>query len=441
MEIEKGSYANLALGRRQDYCRLSPQDRALVTELVYGVVRQKKRLEWVLAQYSSRSPGKTDAGVREILLLALYQLTFLSGMPPHAVVHQAVEQARSIGFPGAAGFINGVLRGFLRAEMAIEWPDPAREPVNYLSVYHSHPTWMVRRWHARWGFRRTGRLLSANNASRPPGGRFNTLRGSPQCMARCLRAEGLFLQAGHLFPEAFRLMRKGPSFSPGSVPSFRRGLWTVQDEASLAPVRVLAPGPGERILDACAGPGGKTGHIAQIMEDKGVIVAADVHKHRINLIEDNCRRLGIGSLECILQDTRKRWTPGRGFHRILVDAPCSGTGVLSRRPDARWRRREQDLLRFHRLQREILEGVSGLLEPGGTLVYSTCSLEEEENMDTVRAFLAQKPRFALEDCQRFLPPALSPAFSEEGCVEILPHQWETDGMFVALLVHQGGPTT
>lgn len=433
-DVDEGqAYAGLALDRALKGRSLSRRDRALATELVYGASRRRNTLDWAIAQASTRPVDKMSPWVRADLRLAAYQLLFLDRIPPSAAVNEAVELAKRYGHAGLAGFVNGVLRGLLRKKAGLRYPDPAKDPVGYLALRHSHPDWLVKRWLARYGFAATESLLRANNENPPLVLRPNRLKTDREGLLRALEAEGAATEPARLVPEAV-VLREGPAFE--DLKSFRDGLFSVQDEGSILVGQVLRPRPGDTVLDACAAPGGKSTHLAELMDNQGRVVAVDPHDHKLKLIEDNARRLGTSIVTPQLGDARDvgRAMAGQA-DAVLVDAPCSGLGVLRRRPDARWRKSPEQVEELHRLQVEILEGAAAALCPGGTLVYSTCTMEPEENQGTLQAFLDRHPEFRPESLRPYLPAALAgePGV-EQGWLQLLPHVHGTDGFFIARLI-------
>lgn len=429
---EKGGYANLLLPKRLDKGKLSRRDRALATELVYGTLRWQKKIDWIIKTYSKRPLERLDPWVHNILRLGVYQILFLDRIPPRAACYETVQLVKHYGNKGSVAFVNGILRSILRRDKKLQFPNREKEPAAHLSVLHSHPLWLVKRWLSRWGYSQTQALLTANNQHRPLGIRVNTLKNSPRELMKHLEDEGLSFSPGRYFSDALSLNRV-PDLREAN--SFRSGLFQIQDEASQFAARVLDPRPGEKILDACAAPGGKTTHIAQLMKDSGRILATDTHSHKLALIRDNCRRLGIKSVDVLKKDARE-WSSADKFHRILVDAPCSGTGVLGRRPDLRWKKSPDIFRQLPILQREILQGVAPLLLPGGTLLYSTCSLEPEENLEVIRSFLQTEPSFCLEDISPYLPQGLEFTTAREGYIQLYPHLHQVDGFFLARMVRK-----
>ncbi|MFM1767539.1 MAG: hypothetical protein RJA22_68 [Verrucomicrobiota bacterium] len=380
---------------------LAPADRGLVRELVCGVVRWQATLDWLIDRRTGGRPQKPS--VQRLLRLGLYQLFWLDRVPDHAAVHETVEMARRLGGAPQAGFVNAILRGCLRERAAIE--ESLRDlRVRQPHLGWSHPEWLCARWAARWGADGLARLLEWDNTPPPTYARVNTLRASPEALAAQLEREGVLFTPRPYDWVATDLvfeLREHPPLP--SLPSFRQGLFYVQDPSTLLAPRLLDPQPGQDVLDLCAAPGGKTTYLAQLMGDRGCVVARDSDPERLRRVTENCARLQVA---CV----RVGEGPGPGamptsFDRILVDAPCSNTGVMRRRVELRWRVRPGELERLAALQLDLLRAAVPQLRPGGALVYSTCSLEPEENGDVVRRFLAEAPGFRLEAERQLVPLA------------------------------------
>lgn len=426
----EGAYASLAL---REVFRRHPADRrerALATELAYGAVRRLNTLDFVIGRFARRQPAEMDPWTRSILRLAAYQILYSERIPAYAAVAEAVSQAGRHG-RGLAGFVNAVLRALVRERDAVPFPSPEEDPVAHLSLVHSHPEWLVRRWLRRYGFEATRRLLEHDNAPPPLVIRANRLRTDPAALAARLAAEGAAASPGRYLAEALVISSLQGSLE--DLPSFRAGLFTIQDESSMLAARVLDPQPGELVIDMAAAPGGKTTHIAELMDDRGRIIACDVHPGRLELVRENCRRLGVTAVEMVAADGRELPARYRGAaRRVLVDAPCSGLGVLNRRPDARWRKRPEQIAGLAVLQGELMEAAAACLAPGGVLVYSTCTTEPEENDEVVARFLAAHPDFAPEPLDPFLPEGLA-GEGVSGRMQLLPFRHGLDGFFIARL--------
>ncbi|RJQ24904.1 MAG: 16S rRNA (cytosine(967)-C(5))-methyltransferase RsmB [Peptococcaceae bacterium] len=431
----EGAYAGLALNHILGKYRPGKLDRAFATELAYGVLRSLNTLDWVLGRFFKKPLSDQTVWIRNILRLGVYQLLFMDRVPPSAVCNEAAELARKYGRAGTVRFVNGVLRNVVRKKKEISFPDRSEDPVAHISLRYSHPSWLVEQWLSEFGEEGTIRLCQANNKPAPNAGRTNTLKVTRAELAGRLVKEDLTVAETAFAPEG--LIING-FLSLSELPSFQEGLFLMQDEGSMLVSHALAPAPGARVLDACGAPGSKTTHLAQLMGNSGEILAVDIHPHKLSLIQDNCRRLGITIVKCLSADARD--LPGEFKHwadYALVDAPCTGLGVLRRRPDARWRSRDLPVL--VRLQSEILDRVSACLRPGGILVYSTCTINREENHDQVRCFLNRHPEFEIADLRRFLPGSLDCGGGclARGYIQLLPHVHGTDGFFIARLRKKG----
>ena len=376
---------------------LSVVDRALVQELTFGVVRWQATLDWLIAR---KTNGRTQKLTLQVLLrLGLYQIFWLQRIPDHAAVNETVELARQLGFGPQSGFINAILRSYIRER------DDTQKLLSDLkdtqpALGFSHPEWLVDRWRSRWGDEKLRKLLEWNNTPPATFARVNTLRADPESLLAHWEDEGV-----NAIPRSFDwvtqpLVYEMKSFPPlAHSPSFQSGFFYVQDPSTLLAVAKLDPRPGEQILDLCAAPGGKTTFAAQLMNNQGLIVARDPFANRRTLIQQNCLRLGVTCVKLESLDEPS----GDTFDRILVDAPCSNTGVIRRRVDSRWRVNAEEIERLARTQLELLHSSATQPRSGGVLVYSTCSIEPEENENVVQAFLRDHPGFRLDFERTLLP--------------------------------------
>lgn len=437
-EIEvREAYAAQALDRALKRTRLGKPDRALATELVYGTTRRRNTVDWYLDQVANRPVAQQSVWIRNILRLTAYQLIFLDQIPAHAAIHEGVELAKRYSHAGAAGFVNGVLRNLQRRLPALQLPDITLDPVRHLSLRYSHPEWMISRWLQRYGVQETAALCEANNAAPPLVVRANTLKVSVEQLRERLAAEGVEAEPGVLHPQALRL-QGFPSVA--ALKAFNEGLLTVQDESSMLPASVCGPRRGDHIIDACAGLGSKSTHLAELLENTGRVTACDIYEHKLRLLREACRRLGVTVVKPLETDARRlgRLLPMQA-DAVLLDAPCSGLGVLRRRPDLRWRRGPEQFSQLAELQAELLLACAAAVKPGGVLIYSTCSIEPVENEDQVEQFLARRPDFAPEPLWPYIPSSLwhEPGV-DEGRLQLLPHKHQVDGFFVARLRRAGG---
>jgi 16S rRNA (cytosine967-C5)-methyltransferase len=370
--------------------KMGSSDRALCQELTYGMVRWRDTLDWLIARKTeNRAQHRT---LQNLLRLGLYQIFWLERIPHHAAVHETVELGRSLGFSSQAGFVNAVLRGYLRELEA------TKKLLNELKLTqpplgYSHPEWLVARWQKRWGADNTAKLMEWNNTPPKTFARVNTLKTDPGKLLLQWREENVeydFVRRDWIEENLVFELRSHPPLD--SLKSFQEGLFYIQDPGTLLAVRELEPKPDETILDTCAAPGGKLTFIAQLMRNEGRLTAHDISADRLKLIEENCQRLSIKCAEVTDQLPK---SPG-SFDRVLVDAPCSNTGVLRRRVDLRWRSRPEEIQKLASMQVHLLRQTAGLLKIGGVLVYSTCSLEPEENQEVVKRFLDDHRDFSLE---------------------------------------------
>jgi len=381
--------------------RLSPADRGLCHELVCGVVRWQAALDRLIARKTT--PGREQRpALQNLLRLGLYQIFWLDRIPPHAAVHETVEQAKHAGYGAQAGFINAVLRGYLREADEIK-KILADMKNSQPALGWSHPEWLVEKWRKHFGDEKTRQLLEWNNTPPKTFARVNTLKTDAAKLVERWREENVEYDfctrdwTGENL--AFELKAHPPLNSLGS---FRDGWFYLQDPSTLLAPALLGAQPGETVWDMCAAPGGKTTFIAQQMNNTGKIIASDIEPNRLKLVRENGARLGVSCVEAIVSSTINSQTETQ-FDRILIDAPCSNTGVVRRRVDLRWRISPEEILRLQKTQLELLQQAATKLKPTGVLVYSTCSLEPEENSEVVKQFLTDNTEFTLETERQLLP--------------------------------------
>lgn len=419
--VEDGVFADELLARaRKDF---DQRDNSFILELVYGVLRNRAWLDWALNHLSRQPMEKTDAGTRAILRLGAYQVLFLDRVPVSAAINTSVDLAKQHG--RKPGYVNGLLRNLERKRGAIPQPSPD-DPVKRLSTIYSHPEWLVRRWVDRYGPDKAGEVLRENNRPAPLTIRTNTLKTLREELKASLESEGATVQETNYSPAGLEIVS-----SPGiqALSAFRKGLFIVQDQAAQLVGMMLAPKPGEIVLDACAAPGGKATHLAELMGNQGTVIALESAPARINRISENSRRLGITIIRPVQGDAAK-FAEGT-FDKVLIDAPCSGLGVLRRHPDGRWTKDEQTIRDRQALQKKILENCSKLVKPGGTLVYATCTTEPEENEEVVNDFLARHSEMVIDDPRPFLPASAGKLVDGKGFFRTFPREPEMDGFFGA----------
>ena len=429
LRIEKErSYADILIDRELSQGHLKGPDRGLLTEIVYGVLRRQGTLDHIIRHCSEQRIEKLERAVLLLLRLGLYQALFLDRVPVSAAVNETVKLAHTLA-PRAAGFINAVLRRADREREAIAYPDRDADPAAYIAACYSTPRWIAEEWIGQLGKEGAEDLARAMLAVPPFTVRVNTLKTSREDLLARLTGEGVSAEPARFSPVALHL--SGP-VQLAALPSFREGLFTVQDESSQMAAILLAPKPGERVLDLCAAPGGKTTHIAQLMENRGTVVACDVAPRKLGLIEETAARLGIAIITTAALNATKPLPEGDRFDRVLVDAPCSGLGVLRRNPEGKWWKTRENVSELVTIQQSILRNAANCLGEGGTLLYATCSTTRQENEGVIDDFLTQHPDFMLEDLHELFPTHAG-LFTERGCFRSWPHRDGMDGFFAARL--------
>lgn len=422
LEIEeKQAFSNLALARLPR--ELPARDRALATELVAGTTRMRRTLDRVLAQFVKRPLGKLQTPILTTMRLGAYQILFLSRVPARAAVYESVELARNYGREGAASLVNAVLRHLPNVDLEkLNW---SADPATRIGERHSYPDWIVERWVAEYGLEGAEALARSQNEPLPLCLRTNLLRTDRDALLEALRGAGVEAEPSPVTREGVRL-RSAPAIT--SLPGYNEGWWYVQGEAAMLAATALDPQPGETVADVGAAPGGKTTHVAELMRDKGRVIAIEPHEGRLALVKENAERLG---LSCIRLEARSAEEPlGIKVDRALVDAPCSGLGTLYRKADTRWRMTPAEADALPAMQSRMLDAVAKAIKPGGALLYSTCTTLRSENRDVAERFLATHPDFTAGD----LTPALPEKWHGDaagGMIQILPHRHGTEGFFLA----------
>ena len=417
---EERAYTAIALNRVLRQTKLEEQDRRFATELVNGSVKAKGTLDFILGQMVNRPLQKLEPVVRYILHLGLYQIFYLDRIPDSAACNESVNLAKKFSHKGTDKFVNGVLRSSVRQKMAL-WEKTLED----VSLRLSHPRWLVQRWRKQFGEDETEALCCWNNEPASLCLRVNTLMTVRDVFLQDLREMGCEAEVSLWCPDGI-VMTRSPGL-PALLQTFPHSFY-VQDESSMLPAQLLQPKAGEQILDMCAAPGGKTTHIAALMENRGRVTACDIYPHKLKLIEENAKRLKLDNIKTELQDgtvLREEWI--EKFDRVLVDAPCSGLGVLRRRAEARWAKKEKDLRNFPALQQRILENASRYVKYGGVLVYSTCTLEERENGKQIELFLQNHREWKQSG---FVHPRSKEVVKE---LQLYPQRDGVDGFYLTLL--------
>jgi 16S rRNA (cytosine967-C5)-methyltransferase len=431
LRIEKErSYADILIDRELREGRLAGPDRGLFTELVYGVLRRQGTLDHLIASFSTTPLNKLERTVTLLLRLGLYQIFFLDRVPVSAAVNETVNLAKQAS-PRAAGFINAVLRSADRGRESVTYPDPAREPAAHIALRHSHPRWIVDGWLEQLGYGEAERLAAVMSGHPPFTVRANRLKISRDELAQRLASEGVETRPCRYAPDGLTVTS---AVSLPHLPSFGAGLFVVQDEASQLAALLLAPREGESLLDLCAAPGGKATYLAELSGDRATLLAADRNPRKLEQIREAAARLGLTSITTTTLDGSKPLPelPGAPFDRVLVDAPCSGLGVIHRNPEGKWWKDPGDPARLAKTQLAILCNAASVLKPGGVLLYSTCSTSRAENEDVVDNFLISHPDFVIEPVSAALS-TMADMETERGFFRSWPHRHGMDGFFAARL--------
>ncbi len=411
---------------------LSRRDRAFVSHLVNGVWRWRGRLDWMISGVSSRPLETVSPVVLDILRMALYQVLYMDRVPESAAVNEAVKQAKARGLGHAAPFVNGLLRNLCRRHRDVLFPDPDADPVRYLAAAHSYPEWLVARWVDEFGTKEAGALLQAQNRIPRLDVRVNRLKTTPAELRAELQVEEVTASPIEGVPDALCL--EGLRGRVDQLAAFRAGGFLVQDRAAQVAAHLLSPRPGEQILDLCSGLGGKASHLAELTGDRARVTALDIHPGRLVNLRRTMEGLGLRCIDPVAADGTRgldRLFRCR-FDAILLDAPCSGLGVISRHPDGKWNRSETDPARLASLQKALLSGAAAVLRPGGRMLFVTCTITREENEGVVEAFLEEHGDMSVVNLRERAPGWAGRFIDTHGFFRTLPHIHQMDGFFGAL---------
>ncbi len=405
----------------------SRRDRALFQALVFGVLRWRGRLDFIIKHFSSTRFDKIDPKVLNILRLALFQIIYLDRIPQSAAVNTAVAIAKTSAAPWVVGFVNGVLRTAARELPGLEFPSAEKDPIAATATAKSFPEWIIRRWTGRFGLEATTVLCDALNAIPPITIRTNRLKTSPQDLLNSLASQAGQVSPTHFSPEGISFV--SPATPIAKMRAYQSGWFQVQDEAAQLVSILLDPQPGETVLDACAGFGGKTGHIAQLMKNEGSVFALDNHAEKLSRLEADMPRLGITIVRTVCRDLER---PGLAqplgpFDRILLDAPCSGLGVLRRNPDIKWHASPKNFTKLNAKQLVLLNNSARLVKPSGVLVYAVCTPEPEETTEVINEFLKINHKFVIDKQFKELPENMLSLQADDGWYGTFPHYGHMDG--------------
>lgn len=420
------AYLDKLLDNEMRNAELGGPDKALLYEIVHGVVRWMGRLDWVLNGFYKGQFSKAIPNLKNCLRVALYQILFLDRVPDYAAVNEAVEFIKKLQGQKPADLTNAILRNIIRSKNGIRYPDPEEDLIGYISAFHSHPSWLVKRYINRFGRESTEKLFAANNEKPFLTLKLNAIKVQHEEFKSLLNSVNLKYLQGKYLQDFFKLQNLT---NITAWEYYNNGYFDVQDESAGLACKLLDVKPGLRVLDMCAAPGGKTSYIAGLMQDHGEIVALDRYESRLHVLSKNIKRLGLKSIRPLVMNAMEY--NRKDFNRILVDAPCSGTGTLSKKPDIKWKVDLLDIKKLSELQFSLLTKASTLLKKDGILVYSTCSIEPEENFEVVKKFLENNSNFKLLKADENVSKEL---VDENGCISTLPHIHQLDGAFAAKLI-------
>lgn len=415
----------------QEISVLSQKDKKLCNALIFGVLRQRESIDWIIKTFSKTSFKKIDPQLLYLLRIALFQIIYLDRIPVFAAINTTVDMAKKLAGRKRAGFINGVLRNAADNFSKVSLPDAKKDMSKFISVKFSLPLWLARKWIHAFGFEKTELLCKQINTIPPITVRTNTLK-----ISRKFLAEKLSANVKNILTT--RYADQGISFTNPDIPiqelkAFKLGFFQIQDEAAQIVTDFLAPEPGEKILDVCAGFGGKTGHIAQLMENRGTLIAADIGKNKLESLLSDSKRVGIDIIQTKTIDLLHACIKDFDFYfdRVLLDAPCTGLGVMRRNPDTKWQRKQKDISRLAAKQKKMLNRAANLVKPGGSLVYAVCSCEKEENEDIIDPFLDKRKDFSID--KDLKSDNYSQLMTCQGFLKTYPDADNMDGFFAARL--------
>ena len=409
--------------------KISRRDRSLINAIVFGVLRWQGKLDYIINYFSKRNIKKIDYNIKNILRMGIYQIIFLSRIPDAAAVNSAVEMTKAKGFPWAAGYVNALLRRTSREYDQVVYPDKNKDPIGNICTEKSMPAWLIKRWIKRFGIEETHALCDRINSIPNITVRINTLKADFEQLNQSLKND--VDEMGYTGYSYCGLYFSRPKKPIPEMESFINGWFHVQDEAAQLISLLLDPKPGEIILDACSGLGGKTSHIAQIMSNKGKITALDIDKNKLDRLKNEMDRLGIKNVNTIDVDITNPLDKMQfgEFDRILLDAPCTGLGVLQKNPDAKWNSKKQNLIYHKEKQLKLLHNIAPLLKTSGVIVFAVCSMEPEENDDVIKEFLNNHSDFAIDKHSGQLDGKAVSLIDENGFLRTIPHKHHMDGFF------------
>ncbi|WP_353093939.1 16S rRNA (cytosine(967)-C(5))-methyltransferase RsmB [Tissierella praeacuta] len=429
-----GAFSNVAVKNHlKSMENLNHKEEGLIREIVYGVLENHIYIDYIISKASKIKLKKIHEVILIILEIGVYQLIFMDRIPPSAAVNESVNLAKKHGHRGTIGFVNGILRNISRNKDEFA-KIQAKNKIDYISIKYSHPKWMVKRWIEKYGDDFTEELCRKNNESPKLNIRINTLKTNKDKLKDKLIDCGFVVKDTNYAYDS--LIVENP-IRITELQEFKEGHFIIQDESSTLVGQIMDPIEGSTIIDCCSAPGGKSTHLAQIMNNKGRVLGQDIYDHKIRLIEENAKRLGINIIEASISDATKRDESLIGIaDYLLLDAPCSGLGLIRRKPDIKLNRKEEDILELAKLQYTILNNVKDYLKVGGILVYSTCTIEDDENINIINRFLDENENFKLISIEDKVSNCKNVDTLNQGYIQLFPHIHNTDGFYIAKIMKE-----
>ncbi len=430
----EGAFSNHAINKYLKG-KNNVRDENLIRELVYGVLENRTYIDHMIAQSSKIRIGKIHPRILEILRMGVYQIVFMDKIPDRAAINEAVNLSKKRGHKGVSGYVNGVLRNISRHKEKLMKVDE-KDKTHYLSTKYSHPLWMVERWIKDYGYEFTKELCQHNNSKPKLNIRVNTIKITRKDLVGRLSKYGYTVHETKYAKDGL-IIEKPTRIT--ETEEFKSGYFFIQDESSMLVAQIANPNESSFILDLCSAPGGKSTHLGQMMNNKGIIISRDIYDHKLNLIKENADRLGIEIIEIEKFDALELDMDLIGkVDYCIVDAPCSGLGIIRRRPEIKWNRTEKDIEELTEIQFNILDNAKRYIKPGGIIIYSTCTVGKEENINIIKRFLHKNSEFNLIGFENLICSNEHMETSKEGYIELFPHIHNTDGFFIAKIQRKNG---
>lgn len=428
MDVFKdGGYNNIALRKALNaHPEMTNVQKAFVTEIVNGTLRNLIRIDYVINRFSKTPVKKMKPFIRTNIRMGIYQLMFMDKIPHSAVCNEAVKLAKKHKFSSLSGFVNGILRNVARNINNIEYPNKDKEPIKYLSVMYSCPEWIIEYWLKTYDFQKVNDICVANNKAPSISLCVNTLKNTKEELVEILKNESVEIDGDTLLPNSIYIKKTS---NMAELESYKKGLFHIMDESSMLATKILNPEEKSTVIDVCSAPGGKTFAIAESMKNTGKVISRDVYEHKTELIKAGANRLGLTNVEVQVKDALDD-SEDTEADFVLVDAPCSGLGLVRKKPDIKNNKTMADVEELASLQRKILSVASKKVKKGGILVYSTCTVSEKENIENVRWFIDNFD-FEPVDFSELLPEKIKYETAKKGYIEILPDDYGTDGFFIS----------